>query len=79
MRELVPDVVAHERERTRPQIGNANDVGQDPIAVELQQRDQVQQQHEVVENHEPIQRVASEPCGHAHNTSAAAPVATISK
>ena len=55
--ELVPEVVLHELERARPEVGDLDQVREDPVAVELQQRDQVQEDHEVVEERELVEEV----------------------
>ena len=61
--ELVPEVVLHELERARTEVGDLDQVREDPVPVELQQRDQVQEDHEVVEERELVQEVRERSAG----------------
>ena len=59
--ELVPEVVLDELERARAQVGDLDQVREDPVPVELQQRDQVQEDHEVVEERELVEQIRQRP------------------
>ncbi len=47
--------MSDEGERARPQVRHLDDVGEDPVPVELEERDQVEEQDEVVEEGELVQ------------------------
>jgi hypothetical protein len=53
--ELVPHVALHEGERARPQVSHLDQVGEDPVSVQLEERDEVQQDHVVVQDREAVQ------------------------
>ena len=61
--DLVPEVVLDELEGTGPEVGDLDQVREDPVAVELQQRDQVQEDHDVVEERELVQQVCERTVG----------------
>ena len=53
---LVPEVVLDELQRPRAKVGHLDQVAEDPVAVQFQQRDQVQEDHEVVDERELVQQ-----------------------
>ena len=53
--ELGPDVVPHERQRSRTQVGHPDGIRQHEVAVELEHRREVDQHHVVVDEHEAVE------------------------
>ena len=53
--DLLPQVVTDELHRLRAKIGYLDQIREDPVSVELEQRNQVQEDHEVVQERELVE------------------------
>ena len=61
----MPEIVLRELERAGAEVGNLYQVGQEPVAVELQERHEVEEDHDVVEHSELVEELGSSPRGEA--------------
>src|ERR687888_1085041 len=59
--DLVDQIVAHERQRALTEVGDLDQVRQDVVAVQLEQRDQVHDHDEVVQDGELVHRFREDP------------------
>src|SRR5436190_3787618 len=53
--EFVPQIALDERERAKREVANLNQIGKDPVAVELEQWDQVEKDDVVVQQREAVE------------------------
>ena len=60
---LVPEVVLREFERSGAEVGHLDQVGQEPVAVELEEGYEVEEDHEVVEHGELVEKLGPSPRG----------------